>query len=59
MVGEYVERLKGWTIVCDVCQIGPLGHVAGPADNQPEGYMGFFCAEHAPIIETIEGESEE
>lgn len=48
MTGEYVERLRGWTIVCDVCGAGPLGHASGLPDAAPEGYAGFFCAEHLP-----------
>lgn len=51
MIGEYISRLKGWAIVCDVCGFGPMGHVAGIAEEQPKGYNGFFCSEHAPIIE--------
>jgi hypothetical protein len=58
MIGSYVDRLKGWTIVCDVCGIGPLGHVAGEADAQPDGYQGFFCAEHAPAPPPEEPPSE-
>ena len=54
MIGLYVERLKGWEIVCDVCGAGPLGHVAGVAEIEPDGYAGYLCAEHAPQPEEIE-----
>jgi hypothetical protein len=51
MIGIYDSQVKGWRVVCDVCGAGPLGHVAGVAESQPSGYLGFFCAEHAPVVE--------
>ena len=58
MIGEYDNFVKGWKIVCDVCGVGPLGHVAGIAEEQPQGYNGFFCSEHAPVVEEEEPEEE-
>ena len=58
MIGQYDEKLKGWKIVCDICGVGPLGHVAGNQETQPTGYQGFFCREHAPVIEEEESEEE-
>lgn len=54
MIGLFVERIKGWEIVCDVCGLGPLGHVAGEPEEQPDGYMGFFCFDHFPPAEEPE-----
>jgi hypothetical protein len=51
MIGTFVDRIKGWQIICDVCGLGPLGHVSGEEDFQPEGYLEFYCIEHTPIIE--------